>query len=78
MKTIYHPKYIELIQYLIASRKSIPLTQSQLAQALNKPQSYVAKVEGCERKLDVFEFIMWCQTIGIVPSDCIRMIEGHK
>ena len=60
MKTIYHPQYAKLIQQLIDTRKSMLMTQAQLAVMLKKPQSYIAKVEGCERKLDIFEFVVWC------------------
>ncbi|MDZ4791849.1 MAG: helix-turn-helix transcriptional regulator [Hyphomicrobiales bacterium] len=33
------------------------MTQEQLAKRLGKPQSFVAKTEGGERRLDVVEFI---------------------
>lgn len=35
------------------------LTQADLAQRLDKPQSFVAKVETQERRLDVIEFVKW-------------------
>ena len=75
MKSIYHPQYVKLIQQLVDARKSISLTQAQLAAILEKPQSYVAKVEGCERKLDVFEFVVWSQALGLRPSVVISTID---
>lgn len=75
LKTIYHPQYVELIDLLIQMRKSLLLTQLQLASKLDKPQSYIAKVEVCERKLDVLEFIEWCHALGQVPSDLMKRIE---
>ena len=77
LKTIYHPNYAALINQLIEARKRLPLTQLQLAMALSKPQSYVAKVEGCERKLDILEFVEWCHAPGQVPSEYIRRMEQH-
>ena len=76
LKTIYQPQYVELIELLIQTRKSLPLTQSQLATILGKQQSYIAKVEICERKLDVLEFIDWSRALGLEPSDLIKQIEG--
>jgi len=39
------------------ARRARGLTQEQLAKRLGKPQSFVAKTEGGERRLDVVEFI---------------------
>lgn len=77
LKTIYHPQYVALIELLIQARKALSLTQLQLATILGKQQSYIAKVEVCERKLDVFEFIEWCRALGQVPSDLIKQIENN-
>ncbi|MFC0819459.1 helix-turn-helix domain-containing protein [Moraxella marmotae] len=75
MKTIYHPTYRVLIQHLIDLRKIKGFTQMTLAQKLDKPQSYVAKIEGCERKLDVLEFIEICQALDVQASEMIKIIE---
>ena len=77
LKTIYHPQYVALIEQLIQARKALSLTQSQLATVLSKQQSYIAKVEICERKLDVLEFIEWCRALGQLPSELIRRIENN-
>ena len=77
LKTIYHPQYVRLIELLTQIRKSLPLTQLQLATALGKQQSYIAKVEICERKLDVLEFMEWCRALDQAPSDLIRQIEVY-
>lgn len=75
MKTIYHPAYVALIEHLITIRKQQSLTQAQLAEQFGKHQSYVAKVEGCERKLDILELIEWCSALGISASECVRGVE---
>jgi len=38
---------------MIAARKDANLTQATLAKAIEKPQSFVAKYENRERRLDV-------------------------
>ena len=75
MKTIYNPSYQSLIEYLIELRKQQGLTQANLAQKLDKPQSYVAKLEGCERKLDVLEFVEICQALQVKASQVLASIE---
>jgi transcriptional regulator with XRE-family HTH domain len=75
MKTIYNPSYVTLVQKLIDLRKETKITQKQLANVLGKPQSYVAKVEGCERKLDVLELLDWCKALGKPASEYIQELE---
>ena len=75
MKTIYQAKYSALIERLIAARRNAGLTQAEIAKILDKPQSYVAKIEGKDRKLDVMEFVELCETIGQEPSELIKVIQ---
>ena len=58
-------------------RKELRMTQQQLADELGKPQSYVAKVEGCERKLDILELMDWCKALGKTASEYIQEIEYY-
>ena len=53
------------------------LTQQELADRLGRPQSFVAKYEGGERRLDVIEFVEVSQAIG---ADPVRVLRGlvHK
>ena len=48
---------------LIELRESKNVTQVELARLLNKPQSYVSKVEILERRLDVIELIDWLKVL---------------
>lgn len=59
MKTLRSPQHIALIEELRRVRQQAGLTQTVLAGKLGVAQSYVAKVEGAERRLDVVEFISW-------------------
>jgi transcriptional regulator with XRE-family HTH domain len=56
-KSIYTSEHIALRELLVAARKAAGLTQQEVARRLNRPQSFVAKYEGGERRLDVIEFI---------------------
>jgi len=50
------------------------MTQQQVADALGKPQSFVAKVEGYERRLDVIEFIAICK---VVDADLFDILKAN-
>ena len=55
MKSIFTNEYDIFRRCMIAARKEAQLTQDSLAKSLNKPQSFVAKYENGERRLDVID-----------------------
>ena len=63
-KTLRTPEHVYLCQRLRQVRLDVGLTQADLAQRLEKPQSFVAKVETQERRLDVIEFAKWMKACG--------------
>jgi transcriptional regulator with XRE-family HTH domain len=71
-KSIYSAENIRLCEMLKDARVEKELTQAQLADRLGKPQSFVAKVERGERRLDVVEFVKVVQSLGLIPSDFLR------
>lgn len=75
MKSIFTHEYDIFRRCMIAARKEAQLTQDSLAKSLNKPQSFVAKYENGERRLDVIEFLLVSRAIGIEPCNIINKIE---
>ena len=71
MKSIYDEDYIEIITRLRIIRTSKNITQLDLANKMGKTQSFVSKIESCERRLDVIEFLRWLDTLNIAFSDVI-------
>ena len=61
----WHDKREQLQQELKKMRKAAGLTQSQLAEKLERPQSYVSKYESGERRLDIIELNAICQACSI-------------
>ena len=51
------------------------LTQATLAARLDRPQSFVAKYENGERRLDIIEFIEIAEAIGFDPAEFITEIQ---
>lgn len=64
MKTIHDDRYKSLISQLVAEREARDITQTALSVALCRPQSYVAKVENLERRLDIVELADWLRVLG--------------
>ena len=64
----------QLLETMIAARKAASVRQIDLAGLLGKPQSYVSKVEGRERRLDVGEYVAWMQALGIDPVAHLRSV----
>lgn len=76
MKTLRSPEHLRLIALLIAAREKAGLTQQQLADRLDRPQSFVAKYEGGERRLDLVEFIAIARSLDLDPARAVREIEA--
>lgn len=67
-KSIYDEEYRKLIVAIRTVRRDAGMTQQQLADLLGRPQSFVAKVEGNERRLDIVEFLHICRALGADPA----------
>lgn len=74
VKNIYDDSYRALIGQLAQCRRQARITQQQLADQLGKPQSFVAKIETHERRLDIIEFIRICHLIGVSPAWVIAQV----
>ncbi|MEH2347873.1 MAG: helix-turn-helix transcriptional regulator [Nostoc sp.] len=75
MKFVFSQNYEIFRRCMIAARKEAKLTQQTLAKSLKKPQSFVAKYENGERRLDVVEFLLVTRLIGVDPCDILRRVE---
>lgn len=74
-KSLRTPRQILLQTLLVEARKAKGLTQAGLAEALNKPQSFVAKYENGERRIDVVEFVDITAALGVSTADLLARIE---
>ena len=72
--TLRSPRQIELRTQLRSLRERHGLTQAQVAKRLGKPQSFVAKYEGGERRLSVIEFVDVVRALGADPAAVLRQL----
>jgi len=73
--SLHSYKYEVFRELLIKARKETGLTQVELAQLLNVPQSFVSKYERGERRLDFTEFIELAELLKIDISNFISSYQ---
>jgi transcriptional regulator with XRE-family HTH domain len=76
-KSIYSARQGALCELLVAARRKAGLTQHEVARRLKRPQSFVAKFEGGERRLDVVEFLAVAEAIEADPVRMVRRLLRH-
>ncbi|WP_211607979.1 helix-turn-helix domain-containing protein [Paraburkholderia nemoris] len=75
MKSTNTPQYRAVLDRLIAARKASGLSQAELASRLGRPQSYIAKIEIGERRIDVVEFLELARTLGVSPASVLENLS---
>jgi transcriptional regulator with XRE-family HTH domain len=76
-KAIHSARHKRLVELLIQSRRHARLTQAQLAQLLGEHQSFVARLESGERRIDVVELFELARVIGFDPVDVITKLRDE-
>ena len=78
-KSVHSSDQAAFCELMVGARKAAGLTQQALAARLRKPQSFVAKYEGGERRLDVVEFIAIARALGADPLKLLtKLLDGGK
>lgn len=68
MEPTIHSDAARILQRKLAdARRASGLKQVEVAERLDKPQSFVSDVERGERRLDVVEFTHFCRAIEADP-----------
>jgi transcriptional regulator with XRE-family HTH domain len=63
-KTLGSKRHKALIALLIERRQAAGMTQTQLADRLGEYQSFVARLESGQRRVDVVEFLELAEVLG--------------
>ena len=77
-KTLYSDNYTRLRLWLRDQRHKKNITMKELATRLDVIHSWVGKVELGERRLDIVEYIHYCNALDIDPSEGINLIQSEK
>lgn len=68
--------YEVAVAFLIEKRKSAGLTQRELSDRLGKPRSFVSKIEGRERRIDIVEFVALARALGADPGEMMTALTA--
>lgn len=71
-KSLKSAEYARLVELLVAVRHEAGVRQHALAKKLGRPQSFIAKYEGGERRIDLIEFIAIARALGADPLKLFR------
>lgn len=74
-RTLQSPRHEALRALLVRERKRAGLSQTEVAAKLGRYQSYVATVEGGQRRVDVVEFLDFAEAIGFDPAKAIKALR---
>lgn len=73
-KSLRSERQKALCRLLVEARKEADLTQAEVADLLGRPQSFVAKAESGERRLDVIEFLELSAVVKVDPTKIIKSL----
>lgn len=77
-KTLGDARHVALINFIIAKRKEAGLKQSELADRLNVYQSFIARIESGERRVDVVEFVRLSEVLGFDAANAVKILVELK
>lgn len=73
---VVSPDYRAVIDTLKDARTQAGISQRELARRLNKPPSFVNKIEQLERRLDVLEFIALAEAMEVQADELVRRVRS--
>lgn len=76
-KTVSSEENSRLTQWLKSKRQERGHTMRSLAQVLGTPHSFVGKIENQERRLDVVEFMRYCQALEVDPIEGLALLKSE-
>jgi transcriptional regulator with XRE-family HTH domain len=74
-KSLGSARHKALIGLLIQKREAAGMTQAELAARLGEYQSFVARLESGQRRIDIVEFIELADAVGLDPARTISALK---
>lgn len=74
-KTLYGKPYQLLTQWLKEERQAQKITMRRMAELLAVQHSIIWNIENAERRLDIVEYINYCQVLRVDPDIGIDLVK---
>jgi transcriptional regulator with XRE-family HTH domain len=73
-KAITSEKYNKLNLIFKERRLALGLSMRDLGEIIKEPHSFVQKVEANQRKLDIFQYVQYCEALKIDPAETLTIL----
>jgi transcriptional regulator with XRE-family HTH domain len=73
-KCIYDPFYRQLVQELRKARRGKHLRQEDVARELGTTRTWVSKIEHCDVRMDVLQFMAMASLYGLDCGELLRSL----
>lgn len=73
--TVSSDENSKLTEWLKTMRHEKGHTMRSLAKVLGTPHSFVGKIENQERRLDIIEFVRYCNALEVDPYEGLSMVQ---
>lgn len=77
LSSIHSDEWRRLATWLREQREAKGLTMRDLAVKLGVPHSLVGKVEQRERRLDVVEYLIYCEALEVSPLEGLKAVNPN-
>ena len=67
-------RHKRMMAALVEIREKAGVSQRELARRLDRAHSYVGRIETGDRRLDLPEFIEWCELLDADPVEVLQRI----
>jgi transcriptional regulator with XRE-family HTH domain len=77
-KSLGSPRHKALITLLVEKREAAGITQAQLAEKLGEYQSFVARLESGQRRVDVVEFLELAKILNFDAAKALKALQERR
>ena len=77
-KAITSEKYNKLNLIFRERRLALGLSMRDLGEVIKEPHSFVQKVEANQRKLDIFQYVQYCEALKIDPAETLKILMNKS
>lgn len=75
IRTIHDPHYEALLAFLIDARQKRGLTLREFSLVLGEPHQFIGRVETGQRRLNVYEYVQYCEALEINPIEGLKLLS---